>query len=47
MHTTQKPSLAMPKPKRTYHSPKLKTLGNVKKLTLKTGSAADGFGTFA
>ncbi|WP_461150055.1 hypothetical protein [Spirosoma pulveris] len=46
MNTRKQPSTATPKPKRAYKSPKLKTLGNVKKLTLKTGSATDGFGSF-
>jgi hypothetical protein len=46
MNTRKKPSLVTPQPKRAYKSPKLKTLGNVKQLTLKSGSAADGFGTF-
>jgi hypothetical protein len=46
MHTTKKTTLT-PQPKRTYHSPKLKSLGNVKHLSLKTGSSVDGFGTFA
>ena len=32
--------------KKAYKTPKLKTLGNVKKLTLKSGSSVDGFGTF-
>ncbi|WP_168207730.1 hypothetical protein [Spirosoma sp. KCTC 42546] len=30
--------------KRTYQTPRVKSLGNVKKLTLKTGSNVDGFG---
>nr|WP_169518494.1 hypothetical protein [Spirosoma panaciterrae] len=30
--------------KKAYTSPKLHVLGNVKKLTLKIGSATDGFG---
>jgi hypothetical protein len=46
MNPRQKPSLATPQPKRAYKSPRLKTLGNVKKLTLKSGSATDGFGSF-
>ncbi|WP_461125481.1 hypothetical protein [Spirosoma aerophilum] len=33
--------------KTKYTPPTLKLLGNVKKLTLKTGSSTDGFGTFA
>ncbi|SOD92551.1 hypothetical protein [Spirosoma fluviale] len=33
-------------PKKAYKTPKIKSLGNVKQLTLKTGSAVDGFGTF-
>ena len=33
--------------KKAYQAPKLQALGSVKKLTLKGGSAADGFGTFA
>ncbi|SOD95413.1 hypothetical protein SAMN06269250_4850 [Spirosoma fluviale] len=46
MYLVKKPSHATPQPKRAYQSPKLKTLGNVKFLTLKTGSSVDGFGTF-
>jgi len=34
-------------PKKSYQTPTVKLLGNAKKLTLKSGSAADGFGTFA
>ncbi len=34
------------KKKKAYTAPQLKVLGNVKKLTLKSGSAVDGFGTF-
>ncbi len=30
--------------KKAYKTPKLKVLGNVKKLTLKTGSNMDGLG---
>ncbi|QDK80199.1 lasso RiPP family leader peptide-containing protein [Spirosoma sp. KCTC 42546] len=30
--------------KKAYQTPKLTGLGNVKKLTLKTGSNVDGFG---
>jgi hypothetical protein len=37
----------VPSPKKAYKSPKLKTLGKVKQLTLKSGSATDGFGTFS
>ncbi|WP_460933322.1 hypothetical protein [Spirosoma humi] len=33
-------------PKKTYQTPSIKLLGNAKKLTLKSGSATDGFGTF-
>ena len=33
-------------PKKSYEAPTVKWLGNAKKLTLKSGSAADGFGTF-
>ncbi|QIP15393.1 hypothetical protein G8759_23560 [Spirosoma aureum] len=33
-----------PSGKKAYKTPKLKVLGNVKKLTLKTGSNTDGFG---
>ena len=36
-----------PSPKKAYKTPKLKALGTVKQLTLKSGSLADGFGTFA
>jgi hypothetical protein len=46
MKSTKKPARSH-QPKRAYQSPKLKTLGSVKTLTLKTGSATDGFGTFA
>ncbi|WP_157815954.1 lasso RiPP family leader peptide-containing protein [Spirosoma pollinicola] len=35
-----------PSPRKTYQTPALKNLGSVKKLTLKSGSATDGFGTF-
>ena len=33
--------------KKAYKAPQLKVLGRVSTLTLKGGSAADGFGTFA
>lgn len=33
-------------PKKSYQAPAVKLLGNAKKLTLKSGSATDGFGTF-
>jgi hypothetical protein len=33
-----------PLPKKAYKPPKLNVLGNVRKLTLKTGSDVDGFG---
>ncbi|ADB42558.1 hypothetical protein Slin_6601 [Spirosoma linguale DSM 74] len=33
-------------PKKAYKTPRIKSLGSVKQLTLKTGSAVDGFGTF-
>jgi len=36
--------LSAQRPKKAYQTPKLKVLGNVKKLTLKTGSNTDGFG---
>lgn len=36
--------LMAPSPKKAYKAPQLKVLGNVKKLTLKTGSNTDGFG---
>jgi hypothetical protein len=36
-----------PSSKKAYKAPKAKLLGNIKKLTLKSGSAIDGFGTFA
>jgi hypothetical protein len=39
--------LSAPSTKKAYKAPKLKSLGSVKKLTLKSGSAVDGFGTFA
>ena len=32
--------------KKKYSAPKIKSLGNVKTLTLKTGSSVVGFGTF-
>lgn len=41
----QNPATA--KPKKTYHAPRLRKLGSVKKLTLKTGSNSDGFGGFS
>jgi hypothetical protein len=34
------------KTKRTYIKPKMKKLGSVKQLTLKSGSNTDGFGNF-
>ncbi|ADB42055.1 hypothetical protein [Spirosoma linguale] len=46
MNTRKKIDFTPPKPKRGYKTPKLKPLGNVKKLTLKTGSSVDGFGSF-
>jgi len=36
--------VSAPTPKKAYKAPQLKILGNVKKLTLKTGSNTDGFG---
>lgn len=33
--------------KKAYTKPKIKTLGSVRSLTLKTGSATDGFGSFS
>jgi hypothetical protein len=33
--------------KKAYQTPKVNVLGNVRKLTLKSGSSTDGFGTFA
>ncbi|WP_461148253.1 hypothetical protein [Spirosoma pulveris] len=33
-------------PKKAYKAPKIKSLGSVRQLTLKTGSAVDGFGSF-
>ncbi|WP_461127674.1 lasso RiPP family leader peptide-containing protein [Spirosoma aerophilum] len=36
-----------PSPKKAYKSPTLIALGTVRKLTLKSGSAVDGFGSFA
>ncbi|WP_198045092.1 hypothetical protein [Spirosoma montaniterrae] len=33
-------------PKKAYKTPKLNVLGNLKKLTLKTGSNVDGMGGF-
>lgn len=42
---TKKPNhTAQPAPKKAYQTPRLKKLGDVRKLTLKTGSDADGFG---
>ncbi len=38
--------LLTPSPKKAYKTPTLKVLGNVKKLTLKTGSNVDGLGGF-
>lgn len=45
MKSTKK-GISAPLRKKAYSAPKIKTLGNVKKLTLKTGSSVDGFGTF-
>ncbi|WP_461149835.1 hypothetical protein [Spirosoma pulveris] len=45
MKSTKK-DISTPLRKKAYHAPKLKPLGNVKKLTLKTGSSVDGFGSF-
>ncbi|WP_461074121.1 hypothetical protein [Spirosoma horti] len=45
--TTKTVHISAPTPKKAYKTPKLKALGSVKKLTLKSGSAVDGFGTFA
>ena len=44
--TTKATHLSAPVPKKTYKAPKLKVLGNVKKLTLKSGSNVDGMGSF-
>ncbi|WP_460938960.1 hypothetical protein [Spirosoma humi] len=44
--TTKTVHISAPAPKKAYKTPKLKSLGSVKKLTLKSGSAVDGFGTF-
>jgi hypothetical protein len=42
---TAKPiHISAPSPKKAYKAPKVKVLGNVKKLTLKTRSNSDGFG---
>ena len=38
--------ISIPSPKKAYKTPKLKVLGNVKKLTLKVGSNVDGMGGF-
>ncbi|SOD90398.1 hypothetical protein [Spirosoma fluviale] len=46
MNPQKKIALVTPQPKRSYKSPKLNKLGNVKKLTLKSGSSVDGFGSF-
>ncbi|MCX6217888.1 hypothetical protein [Spirosoma sp.] len=47
MKSTKKDiSVSAPARKKAYCAPKLKPLGNVKKLTLKTGSSVDGFGSF-
>ncbi|WP_461068980.1 hypothetical protein [Spirosoma horti] len=45
--TTKTVHISAPTPKKAYKTPKLKSLGSVKKLTLKSGSATDGFGSFA
>ncbi|RAI77024.1 hypothetical protein HMF3257_27705 [Spirosoma telluris] len=34
-------------PKKAYQTPRVKSLGNVKKLTLKTGSNTDTFGVLS
>lgn len=39
-----KRTIAAPAAKRAYKAPNVKTLGNVKKLTLKTGSNTDALG---
>ena len=44
MRTKKKAYTATPTAKKAYKTPKLIVLGNVKKLTLKTGSNVDGFG---
>jgi len=41
---TKTTQLSAPSPKKAYKTPKLKALGDVKKLTLKAGSTSDGFG---
>lgn len=38
--------IVAPLPKKTYKTPRLKTLGSVKKLTLKMGSNVDSMGGF-
>ena len=44
---TQTTSIATPSTKKkAYKTPKLKALGSVRKLTLKTGSNVDGLGGF-
>ncbi|SOD78638.1 hypothetical protein [Spirosoma fluviale] len=45
MKSTKK-DISTPLRKKAYRTPTLKALGNVKKITLKTGSSVDGFGTF-
>ncbi|MBC3792838.1 hypothetical protein [Spirosoma utsteinense] len=37
--------ISAPSPKKAYKTPKVNVLGNVKKLTLKIGSATDGLGS--
>ncbi|WP_460914748.1 hypothetical protein [Spirosoma areae] len=34
----------LPPPKRAYKTPRMKTVGSVQKLTLKSGSNTDSFG---
>ncbi len=44
--TTKVLHIVAPLPRKTYKAPKLKSLGSVKKLTLKVGSNVDGMGGF-
>ncbi len=44
--TTKALHISASLPKKTYKTPKIKSLGCVKKLTLKMGSNVDGMGGF-
>ncbi len=45
--TTKALHIGAASPKKTYKTPRLKSLGSVKNLTLKLGSNVDGMGGFA